>query len=90
MTFTKREQELLIKMFLDEKFSITANGQKIYNSKWFFDIVSKLKKDGIIISERIGNKTSYRLTEEGIILSYILSKRIGNSKEVWYSIFFYV
>lgn len=86
MTFTKREQELLIQMFLNDKFRLTANGQKIYKSQWFFDVVCKLKKAGLVESFKSGKCSIYQLTDDGLIVSFILSKQEGHKKNLAYSV----
>lgn len=86
MTFSTKEQKLIIQMFMQDRFKITPNGQKVYKSKFFFDVVSDLKKMGLIRSFKIGNKTSYQLTDEGIMLGYLLSRRSkeAKNKKIWY------
>ncbi len=83
MSFTKREQQLLVEMFLNDRFRISANGQNIYNSAWFFDIISKLSKDGFVRGFKENGKTSYQLTTDGIALGYLLSKKLDrHEKEI--------
>lgn len=89
MTISKKEQELLIEMFMNPDFCISANGQKIYNSSWFYDVVCNLKNHGLIRSLKNGRKKIYKLTEEGLLFGYILSKEKGNKKEIYYDILYF-
>jgi hypothetical protein len=86
VTFSKKEQELIIEMFMRDRFKISPNGQKIYKSKFFFDVMCDLKKMGLIRSFKIGNKTNYQLTDEGIMLGYLLSRKSDKAidKKIWY------
>ena len=86
MTFSKKEQELIIQMFFNDRYKISPNGQKIYKSKFFFDVICDLKKLGLVRSFKVGNKTNYQLTDHGIMLGYLLSRRSENAenKKIWY------
>ena len=88
MTLTKKEQELLMFMGKDRHFSVSPNGQKIYQSSWFFDVISSLKKRGLVRSFKQGNGRKYQLTDEGVLISYLLAKMSGKEhREIFYSIF---
>lgn len=81
MSLTKKEQELLVEMFSKDRYKITVNGQKIYNSSWFFDVVSKLKKYGFLRSFKVNNSTGYQLTDEGIMLACMLNKALKKTEK---------
>lgn len=55
-------------------FRLNPNGQKIYKSKAFYDLIHKLKEMDLIRSFKKENDgCSYQLTDKGIFVSSIIA-----------------
>jgi len=83
MTFTKKQQEILIYMLDQKGHRLNPDGQKIYKSKYFYDMIKKLKDCGLVNSfKKELDGSSYQLTDKGVMFSSIIKDSI-DKKEVF-------
>ena len=74
MTLTKKQQELLILMLNKKGFRLNPNGQKIYKSRAFYDLMANLKRMDLVRSfKKELDGCSFQLTDKGVFLSSILA-----------------
>jgi Fe2+ or Zn2+ uptake regulation protein len=80
MTFTKKQQELLAYMVEQKGYRLNPNGQEIYKSKCFYDMIKELKDLGLVSSfKKEEDGSSYQLTDKGIMFSSIIKDKINKT-----------
>jgi hypothetical protein len=72
---TKKEQILGLELL---KSSINRHDQKIFISTFFYSVVCRLKKFGLVKSIKNGRNCNYKLTDDGYILFSIIANFKGN------------
>jgi len=72
---TKKEQILGLELL---KSSINRHDQQIFISTFFYSVVCRLKKFGLVKSIKNGRNCSYKLTDDGYILFSIIANFKGN------------
>ena len=81
MTFTKKQQELLSYMLEQKGYRLNPNGQNIYKSKSFYDMIKELKDCGLVNSfKKELDGSSYQLTDKGVMFSSIIKDKIDKSE----------
>jgi len=80
---TKSDQMLGLRML---ESSINRDNQKVFISLFFYSVICKLKRFGLVKTEKNGRNCSYKLTDDGRILFSILANFKGNEEFKNYAI----
>lgn len=80
MTFTKKQQEIILLMLENKGYRLNPNGQKLYKSRAFYSIINDLIKCGLIRSFKKENDgSSYQLTDKGVMFGKIIKDKVDNT-----------
>jgi hypothetical protein len=74
---TKKEQILGLELL---NSSINRRDQNIFISTFFYSVVCRLKKFGLVKSIKNGRNCNYKLTDDGYILFSIIANFKGNEE----------
>jgi hypothetical protein len=91
MVLTKKQQELLLLMLDNKGFRLGMNGQKVYKSHKFYNMVGELVAlDLVRPFQKEMDGSSYQLTDKGIMTACILAngkerKKIYYVLEIFYT-----
>ena len=80
MTFTKRQQEILVHMLNQKGYRLKPNGQEIYKTGSFYNMIKELKECELVKGfKKESDGSSYQLTDKGLFFASIIKDKVDKT-----------